>query len=230
MKLLRSVCRVGAAAIALAVLVLFFFNLAQIVADGGKVLVSGAQLAFGGSVALAGKSYALYKSLYFFFAMLLAAATLVFAVLSFKFKGSPVAAMVFAALTAIDGIALVSVSHPALRVDYRPLPGVQDVHYTGLFWAAMALILLAFLATVAAFLVADYVQAMESNGQKLPIFGRIRRFFREYSAEIKKVVWPSKEKTKKDTISVVVMCLIAGAFIWLLDWGLSALLKLIFHL
>ena len=49
------------------------------------------------------------------------------------------------------------------------------------------------------------------------------RWFREMRSELKKVVWPSKEKVAKNTGTVVLYSVIIGACIWLFD-GVAALL------
>ncbi len=60
---------------------------------------------------------------------------------------------------------------------------------------------------------------------------RIGKFFREYKAEMKKVTWPSKEDTLKNTVVVAVTVIIVGAVIGALDVafseGLRALANLI---
>ncbi len=55
-----------------------------------------------------------------------------------------------------------------------------------------------------------------------PSFGaRIGKFFREYKAEMKKVTWPSKEDTLKNTVVVAVTVIIVGAVIGVLDVAFS---------
>ena len=57
---------------------------------------------------------------------------------------------------------------------------------------------------------------------------RVFRFFKELKSELKKVVWPTKEQITKNTLIVLAVVLIIGAFIWVLDlifkFGLSELL------
>ncbi|MBR4099818.1 MAG: preprotein translocase subunit SecE [Clostridia bacterium] len=52
-------------------------------------------------------------------------------------------------------------------------------------------------------------------------------FFRDNKSEVKKIVWPSLRDVVKNTITVIVMCLIIGALIWAIDFGLGQLLELI---
>lgn len=41
-------------------------------------------------------------------------------------------------------------------------------------------------------------------------FGRITKYFRDTKSELKKVVWPSKEDTRNNTITVIVVVVIAA--------------------
>ena len=49
------------------------------------------------------------------------------------------------------------------------------------------------------------------------------RWFREMRSELKRVVWPSKEKVAKNTGTVILYSVIIGACIWIFD-GVAALL------
>ena len=79
-------------------------------------------------------------------------------------------------------------------------------------------------------LVSDYAEVLESNGTKITIPKRIKRFFKDYKREIKNIVWPSRSTVFKNFVVVIVMCAVVGAYICLLDFGLAALLDLIFSL
>ena len=59
-------------------------------------------------------------------------------------------------------------------------------------------------------------------------FGRITKYFRDTKSELKKVVWPSWQSVVKNTVIVLIMCLIVGVVIWVLDFGLSKLLDVLF--
>lgn len=52
-------------------------------------------------------------------------------------------------------------------------------------------------------------------------FGTVRKnfskFFREIRAELKKVIWPSKQQLINNTMTVLATCLIVGAVIWVAD-------------
>ncbi|HIZ83159.1 MAG TPA: preprotein translocase subunit SecE [Firmicutes bacterium] len=94
----------------------------------------------------------------------------------------------------------------------------------------MGCLILCAVAGFAGILVADAIAVQESNGAKKTIPQRLAQFFREYKSEIKKVVWPGPKSVVKNTVIVLVMCLIVGAFIWLLDFGLSKLVELILQI
>ena len=48
--------------------------------------------------------------------------------------------------------------------------------------------------------------------------------FAEYKSEFKKIVWPSPELLAKQTVTVIVISLIFGAYIAILDGGFGFLL------
>ncbi len=50
---------------------------------------------------------------------------------------------------------------------------------------------------------------------------KVRKFLRVYKSESKKVVWLSWDQTKKSTLVVLIVLVIAGAVICLVDLGLS---------
>jgi len=51
------------------------------------------------------------------------------------------------------------------------------------------------------------------------------RWFREMKSELKKVVWPSKNKVIKNTATVVLCSLAVGACIWIFDGVVGLALK-----
>ena len=55
----------------------------------------------------------------------------------------------------------------------------------------------------------------------------VAKFFRDTRSELKKVVWPSKEDTKKNTLVVLVVVLIAAAVLFSLDAIFGGILGLI---
>lgn len=65
--------------------------------------------------------------------------------------------------------------------------------------------------------------------KKANIFTRIKDWFIDMKAELKRVVWPSFKKVKQSTIVVLLFVLVVGAVIWILDWlfttGMAFLIK-----
>jgi preprotein translocase subunit SecE len=68
---------------------------------------------------------------------------------------------------------------------------------------------------------------LASKGEKKTICQRIGLFFRDNKSEVKKIVWPSLRDVIKNTIIVLIMCLIVGALIWAVDFGLGRLIEAI---
>ena len=52
-------------------------------------------------------------------------------------------------------------------------------------------------------------------------------FFKGIFSELKKVTWPTKRDVIIGTVSVLAFCLVVGAIIWLADFGLDSLMRLI---
>ena len=52
-------------------------------------------------------------------------------------------------------------------------------------------------------------------------------FFRNARTEVRKVVWPSRAETTQTTLTVFVIVLIVGIFLWLFDMLLSFLFRAI---
>lgn len=57
----------------------------------------------------------------------------------------------------------------------------------------------------------------------------IVKYFKDAKAEFKKVVWPTPKETTRNTIVVLVMCLVAAVVIFGLDSLFGLLNKLAFH-
>ncbi len=53
----------------------------------------------------------------------------------------------------------------------------------------------------------------------------MRKFMNEVKVETKKVTWPERKETISATLMVFVMVIFVALFLWLVDWGLSALVK-----
>lgn len=65
-------------------------------------------------------------------------------------------------------------------------------------------------------------KSKKSSGKK------ISRFFKDLRGEFKKVVWPSKKQVKNNTIVAITFMLICGIFLWVVDLGLGAIIRLVF--
>ena len=62
---------------------------------------------------------------------------------------------------------------------------------------------------------------------KKNIFSRLVSWAKEIKSELKKVVWPSFAKVRKNTIIVIIYVLIVGVVIMALDWVFTYLLSFI---
>jgi preprotein translocase subunit SecE len=54
---------------------------------------------------------------------------------------------------------------------------------------------------------------------------KIIGFFTDVVKEMKKVTWPKREELQDSTIIVLVVCLIIGAFIYVVDMVVSGVLR-----
>ena len=57
--------------------------------------------------------------------------------------------------------------------------------------------------------------------------GRLARFFRETSGELRKVTWPTRREARSLTIIVIIVMVAMGLFLGLVDAGASQLLGLV---
>ncbi len=58
--------------------------------------------------------------------------------------------------------------------------------------------------------------------KKPNVFARIKDWFVDMKAELKRVVWPSFAKIRQNTFIVLIFVLVVGAVIWILDWLFSS--------
>ena len=65
---------------------------------------------------------------------------------------------------------------------------------------------------------------------KVKFSEKLKKFWRGYKSEFKKIVWPSKEDTVKNTIVVVVSIVVVGVVVSILDYLFSNGLTLLSHL
>ncbi|MDZ7766786.1 MAG: preprotein translocase subunit SecE [Melioribacteraceae bacterium] len=57
---------------------------------------------------------------------------------------------------------------------------------------------------------------------------KIINFFNDVVKEMKKVTWPTKEELKESTTIVIVVCLLIAAFTYVVDMGVSQIMRSIF--
>ncbi|NWF36959.1 preprotein translocase subunit SecE [Mariprofundus sp. KV] len=53
----------------------------------------------------------------------------------------------------------------------------------------------------------------------------MQKFMNEVKVEAKKVTWPDRKETMQSTLLVFIMVIFIALFLWLVDWGLSSLVK-----
>jgi preprotein translocase subunit SecE len=124
---------------------------------------------------------------------------------------------------------VILLSGPFKFVDVRPLAyaDITSMTYTPFVLLAVIALALFTIAGVAYLLIDDYIEVLESKGAKLTIPKRVIRFLKDYKSEYKKIVWPGIKDVIKNTVIVLIMCLLIGALIWIVDFGLGQLLNLI---
>lgn len=65
---------------------------------------------------------------------------------------------------------------------------------------------------------------------KRNIFARIPSFFKEAKSDFKKIAWPTREQTVKNTITVLISILVSAAVLYALDFMLKQLIGFILNL
>ena len=229
MKTVNRICQILSVIFAAVSLVLFFTSFATICTPKGDATMVGAALGFGAKTEIAGVEYDMARSADILFCFWLTVIGLVLSVFSFKSKNVRYAAPAVGLGTGIYML-VIALSDATKFVDARPLTkvlGVSGIEYTSsVLLAALALLLFA-VAAAAYLFIDDYIEVMQSKGSKRTIFKRVIGFFKDYKSEVKKIVWPGIKEVAKNTLIVLIICLIIGAFIWLLDLGLGKLIELI---
>ncbi len=81
----------------------------------------------------------------------------------------------------------------------------------GFYWYADASLLYRVLGLVGVAIVAVGIAFTTATGHAILSFGR------EARAEVRKVVWPTRQETVQTTLMVVVAVIILGIFLWLVD-------------
>jgi preprotein translocase subunit SecE len=54
---------------------------------------------------------------------------------------------------------------------------------------------------------------------------RFVKFFKDIRNELKKVIWPTKDQLINNTITVLMVCLLVGAVIWISDEVLTKVVE-----
>lgn len=70
----------------------------------------------------------------------------------------------------------------------------------------------------------------EKTEKKIRIIQPAAKFFNEFKAELKKIVWPDVKSVFKNTGIVLTSIIICGIFVGLLDLGLARLLGSIMNI
>lgn len=226
MKTVNKICQILAIVFGLGSVILFFTNFATITTGGTDVSLVGAQLAFGSKIEVAGNEYDMARSAQILFCFWLTVIGTVISAFSFKSKGLRYTAPGFGIVSAVYMLVMF-LSSEGKFVDYRPLPNVTNIAYEPLFLVAVIALFAFTVSATAYLLIDDYLEVLASKGSKLTIPKRIVRYFKDYKSEIKKIVWPGWKDVAKNTFIVLAICLIIGAFIWVVDFGLAKLLELI---
>ena len=91
----------------------------------------------------------------------------------------------------------------------------------GFYFYADASLLYRVLGLVALAIVAVAIALTTSTGQSIVSFGR------EARAEVRKVVWPTRQETVQTTLMVVVAVIILGIFLWLIDMMLLSAVQVL---
>ena len=229
MKTVNRICQILSVIFAVVSLVLFFTPFATISTSNGDVTMVGAALGFGAKTELAEVEYDMARSADILFCFWLALLGLVLSAFSFKSKKVRYFAPAVGLGTGIYML-VIALSDATKFVDCRPLSvklsNVMPAYESSVLLVAIALLLFA-IAAAAYLLIDDYIEVIESKGSKRTILKRVIGFLKDYKSEVKKIVWPGVKDVAKNTAIVLVMCLIVGAFIWLLDLGLGNLIELI---
>lgn len=229
MKTVNRICQILSVIFAAVSLVLFFTNFATLTTSAGSVEAVGAALGFGSKLTIADVDYDMARSADILFCFWLTVIGLVLSAFSFKSKKVRYFAPAVGLGTGIYML-VIALSDAAKFVDARPLTTAVapvGIEYTGsVLLTALALLLFA-VAAAAYLLIDDYIEVMQSKGTKRTIAQRVIGFLKDYKSEVKKIVWPGIKDVAKNTLIVLIMCLIVGAFIWLLDLGLGNLIELI---
>ena len=222
MKALSWAAKVLSVIATVGTVVLMFFGIAEVTSSAGEFSLSAIQMSLGSTV----KDVNFNMSSKYLFASICAIIAAICSVFSVKKKSFSIANLVFSAVSMIMFI-IFAVQTTASNVDYRPL--TATVEYNSMFWVLFGVVIGAVVLTVASIFLADKVEVMESNGTKKTLLKRFIAWIKEYKSEIKKISWPAFKTVVRNSVLVLLCCLLVGIIIWAVDFGLSNLLQLIFH-
>lgn len=71
---------------------------------------------------------------------------------------------------------------------------------------------------------------VKNKKEKVGLFKRIAKFFRDYKSEFKKLVWPTRQQFFKNSAVVLSGIIIFGVVLALLDFGFSQGVKGLYNL
>ena len=74
---------------------------------------------------------------------------------------------------------------------------------------------------------ADKAEKKDKSDKKSKpgFFARVKRWFREMKAELKKVQWPTTKQTVNNTVIVIVCVIVVGIAIAIFDWLAGAIIS-----
>ncbi|MBO5873376.1 MAG: preprotein translocase subunit SecE [Clostridia bacterium] len=222
MKAVNKISQIAAIIFSAAALILFFLPFVDVTAQTGNYQFIGSELAFGKNIEGVGE---LYKSAKIWFCFFLTLATVIFSALTFKFKKMRYWAPIVGLVDAVFML-VISLSRPGLYVDTRPLVLTAATEYTVFVTFTVIALFASVIFGACHLFVDDRIMVLENKGKK-SILQRLVHFVRDYKSEVKKIVWPGLHDVVKNTLVVIVVSGLVGAFIWLLDFGLAKLLELV---
>ena len=230
-KAYNKTAQIFAVVTSVAALVLFFWTFATVSSNGQELSIAGSQLAWKGDVEINGETVGLARSAHIWFCFILTVLGVIFSGVTFKAKGMRYAAPA-TNLAAGIYMLVISCSNPVKFVDIQSIDDFGyswgSIEYGFAIWGVTIALLVSAAFGVAHLLLDDYIIVKSSKSARYTIPKRFVRFVKDYKSEVKKIVWPTGRTVFKNTIIVLTICLLLGAFIWLVDLGLAELLKLIF--
>ena len=227
MKTLNKISQILAVVFGLGSLVLFFFPFANIVTNGITVSPVFAQLAWGTTVAVGDGSAELAMSTHLLLVFCLTVIAFIMSIFAYKAKGLRYSSSAVALISAVY-MWVIALKADARFIDVRPLTKVTKIEHTN-FVLFLAIAVLCFAIFAIAYLFIDDYLVAKANKDKKTICQRVVTFLRDNKSEVKKIVWPGLHDVVKNTVTVLVMCLVIGLLIWGIDLGLGKLLDLILN-